>query len=77
VTDEGGGGVDKSTTLGYRGRGGLWNGHVVQFMLKLYQSILIKKFRARKSATLCAPIIHKVEEWLRGGNPFRESQYIN
>jgi len=50
VTDEGEGGrVDQSTTLGYKEGGGLLNGHVVQLLLKLYQSIIVKKNMGSKS----------------------------
>jgi len=42
VTIEGEGGIDQSTTLGYRLEGGLLNGYEVH-LVKLYQSIIVKK----------------------------------
>ena len=59
------------------GEGGLLNGHVVQLLLKLYQSIIVKKPEPENLSPSGAPIIHNVEEWLSGGNPFKESGHIN
>ena len=48
----------------------------MQLLLKLYQNFSWN-ITARLSVTLCASIIHNVEEWLGWGNRFEEFKHTD
>ena len=77
MTDEGGGWVDQSTTLAYKGEG---EGSIARsrstVTVKIIPEYYSWKTTASKSVTLWAHIIYNVEEWLSGGNPFKEFEHI-
>jgi len=66
VSDEGRGGGRPNYYAWLQGGGGLLNGHAVQLLLKLYQSIVVKNPKPENLSPSVLLFIHNMEEWLSG-----------